>query len=391
MNLSEIQIQLREEGLDGWLFFDHHHRDPIAYRVLGLPANGHVSRRWYYWLPAEGDPVKLVHAIENWGLNSLPGTKRQYSGWKQQRQALEQLLNGSHRIAMQYSENCMIPYISLVDGGTIELVRSLGKEVVSSASLVQYFEARWSAEQFAQHKAAGVLVDAIRGDAFQLIGERLKAGEGITEWQVAEFILNRFQSDGLVTQDGPIVAANANSGNPHYAPTPEASSPIFEGDFVLIDLWAKLNQPGAVYYDVTWTGYCGSEVRGDIELVFDAVRDGRDAGLEFVDKAMREGRPIAGFEVDDVVRKYIADNGYGDFFIHRTGHSIGEDVHGNGANIDNLETHDDRPIIPGTCFSIEPGVYLDSFGVRSEINCYVSADGATATGEVQQEMVLIGV
>lgn len=390
MNLSEIQAQLSEEGLDGWLFFDHHHRDPIAYRVLGLPADGHVSRRWYYWIPAEGDPLKLVHAIEPWGLDSLPGKKQTYSSWKDQRSSLDRLLNRAHRIAMQYSENCMIPYISLVDGGTIELVRSLGKEVVSSGSLVQFFEARWTDEQLAQHKQAGVLVDAIRAEAFKLIGERLKAGQAVTEWQVAEFIQGRFAQDGLVTADGPIVAANANSGDPHYAPTASASSPIFQGDFVLIDLWAKLNQPGAVYYDVTWTGYCGDEVRGDIELVFDAVRDARDAGLAFVDEAMRAGRTIRGYEVDDVVRAVITDEGYGDFFPHRTGHSIGEDVHGNGANMDNLETHDDRPIIPDTCFSIEPGAYLDSFGIRSEFDCYVSADGATSTGEVQTEIVLIG-
>lgn len=390
MNLSEIQAQLREEGLDGWLFFDHHHRDPIAYRVLGLPVDGHVSRRWYYWIPAEGEPLKLVHAIESWGLDSLPGKKQSYSSWKDQRSALDRLLTGAHRVAMQYSENCMIPYVSLVDGGTIELVRSLGKEVVSSASLVQFFEARWSDEQFAQHQQAGVLVDAIRADAFKLIGDRLKAEQEVTEWQVAEFILGRFASEGLVTSDGPIVAANANSGNPHYMPTSAASSPIFKGDFVLIDLWAKLNQPAAVYYDVTWTGYCGDEIRGDIELVFDAVRDARDAGLAFVDAAMKEGRTVRGFEVDDVVRAVIVDEGYGDFFPHRTGHSIGEDVHGNGANMDNLETHDDRPIIPGTCFSIEPGVYLDSFGVRSECDCYVSSEGAVATGEIQQEIVLIG-
>ncbi|MDA0207288.1 MAG: M24 family metallopeptidase [Acidobacteria bacterium] len=389
MNLSEIQAQLREEGLDGWLFFDHHHRDPIAYRVLGLSPDAHVSRRWYYWLPAEGEPVRLVHAVEPWTLESLPGRKQRYSSWKQQRTALAQALGDAHRIAMQYSENCMIPYVSLVDAGTVELVRSLGKEVVSSASLVQYFEARWSEAQFAQHQEAGVAVDATRREAFELIGERLKAGQEITERQVADLILQRFSERGLVTRDGPIVAVNANSGDPHYTPG-DPSSPIYEGDFVLIDLWAKLNQPGAVYYDVTWTGYCGAEPRGDIQLVFEAVRDARDAGLAAVDKAIREGRPIAGFEVDDVVRKHIDENGYGDFFIHRTGHSIGEDVHGNGANMDNLETHDDRPIIPGTCFSIEPGVYLDSFGVRSEINCYVSTSGAVATGEVQQEIVHIG-
>lgn len=389
MNLEEIQAQLREEGLDGWLFFDHHHRDPIAYRVLGLPASTHASRRWYYWLPAEGEPTRLVHAIEPWTLEPLPGRKQRYSSWKQQRSALAQVLGSAHRIAMQYSENCMIPYISLVDAGTIELVRSLGKEVVSSASLVQYFESRWTEAQFAQHKEAGTLVDATRREAFELIGERLKAGKEVTERQVADFILQRFNERGLVTSSGPIVAVNANSGDPHYQPG-DASSPIFEGDFVLIDLWAKLNQPSSVFYDVTWTGYCGAEPRGDIQLVFETVRDARDAGLAAVDKAIREGRSIAGYEVDDVVRKVITGNGYGDFFIHRTGHSIGEEVHGNGANMDNLETHDDRPIIPGTCFSIEPGVYLDSFGVRSEINCYVSASGASATGEVQQEIVTIG-
>ena len=290
---------------------------------------------------------------------------------------------------MQYSENCMIPYISMVDGGTIELVRSTGTEIRSSAGLVQYFEARWSNEQYGMHLEAGNIVDQIRADAFELIGKTLRSAGEIGEIVVADFIREQFKARGLISADGPIVGVNANSGDPHYVPTAQNSSTIKKGDFVLIDLWAKLNQPNAVYYDVTWTGFCGTAIPPKIQEVFDVVTGSRDAALTFLNSAIEANDNIAGFEVDDVVRSYITDRGYGDAFVHRTGHSIGEEVHGNGANIDNLETHDTRAIIPGTCFSIEPGVYLQDFGVRSEIDCYVSDTEARATGEVQKEIVRI--
>ena len=390
MDLSEIQEQLRAEQVDGWLFFDHHHRDPIAYRVLGLDASGHVSRRWYYWIPAEGEPLKLVHQIEDWILDSLPGEKRRYSAWPEQRKQLDEMLSGAEAIAMQYSPDCMIPYVSLVDGGTVDLVRSLGKKVVSSAALVQYFEARWSQEQLDGHLEAGRRVDKVLSEAFTEIGRRVAAEGSIEEFAIAEFIRKRFAEEDLYAEDGPIVAVNQNSGNPHYAPTAAKTSPIRANDFVLIDLWAKLTKPRSVYYDITWTGFVGSEPPSEIQNVFEIVRDARDHAVETVSSALRTGRALAACEVDDATRNFITQRGFGDQFVHRTGHSIGEEVHGNGANIDNLETRDERPIIPRTCFSIEPGVYLPDFGVRCEIDCYVSEDDAGPTGKVQQEIVRIG-
>ena len=389
MNLPEIQEQLRAANLDGWLLYDHHVRDPIAYRVMGLDLPGHVSRRWYCWLPASGDPVKLANRVEPKMIDAAPGEKRLYSGWQEQRRRLAEMLDGASRIAMQYSPDCMIPAISLVDGGTIDLVRSLGVEVVSSAALVQYFEARWSEEQTETHFEAGRRVDRVRRQAFDLIGTRLSLGSAVNEWEVARFILDRFAEEGMVTASGPAVAVNANSGNPHYGPSADRSAAIKQGDFVLIDLWAKLDQPHSVYYDVTWTGFCGPEPPSAVQNVFEVVRQARDLALGTVDAAVREGRPIHGFEIDDVTRGHIAAAGFGDNFVHRTGHSIGEEVHGNGANIDNLETHDERPLIAQTCFSIEPGVYLDDYGVRSEIDCYVSESCAEATGEVQERIVRI--
>ena len=376
-------------GLDGWLLFDHHVRDPIAYRLLGLDAEGHVSRRWYYWIPAGGRPVKLVHAIEGGRLDSLPGAKRVYSSWQSHERLLQGLLAGTRRIAMQYSPRCMIPVVSLVDAGTVDLVRSFGAEVVSSAALIQHFEARWSDAQLESHLEAGRRVDRVLKQAFRKIRSDLSASGSSTEHGVARFIRERFAEQGLVTMDGPIVAANANSSDPHYAPDARRPQPIRDGDFVLIDLWAKLDRPGAVYYDVTWTACCGSEIPDPVARVFEVVSVARDRALEFVDRAVREGRTVAGWQVDDVARNHIAAAGYGDRFVHRTGHSIGEEVHGTGANIDNLEMRDERPIIPRTCFSIEPGVYLPEFGLRSEIDCYVSADGAAATGAVQSEVLRI--
>ena len=389
MDLQAIQEQLRAGGFDGWLLFDHHVRDPIAYRVLGLDSSGHVSRRWYYWIPATGEPAKLVHAIEDARLDSLPGTKAVYSSWQSQHEHLGELLDGASRVAMQYSPNCMIPAVSLVDAGTVELVRSLGVEVVSSAPLVQHFEARWTESQRATHFEAGRRVDAILREAFQRIRSDIDSSGESSEHAIAQFIAGRFRAEGMHSEDGPIVAVNANSGDPHYVPQAGCSMPIRNGDFVLIDLWAKLASPRAVYYDITWTGYCGERPPDRIRNVFEIVREARDRGLAAIDSAVRQCRAIHGWEVDDAVRGHIAASGYEEAFVHRTGHSIGEEVHGNGANMDNLEMRDDRPVIPFTCFSIEPGIYLPNFGVRTEIDCYVEADRARATGAVQTEIVRI--
>ena len=389
MNLEAIQQALAAEGLDGWLFFDHHARDPLAYRVLGLPAGRTATRRWYYLIPASGEPRGLVHGIEPFALDGLPGAISKYSSWTAQTEGLGRLLAGQRRIAMQYSPDCAIPYVAMVDAGTVELVRKSGVEVVSSADLVQQFEARWTAANLESHLEAGRKVDAIRRDAFRLVGDKLRAGETITEFAVKQFIRERFAASGLVTDHGPIVGANENSSNPHYEPQSGATREIRRGDWLLIDMWAKADSPDGVYYDITWTGFCGAEPPAEIANVFGIVTAARDCAVRFIEEGVGAGRVLRGFEVDDAARAVIRERGFGEYFFHRTGHSIGAEVHGSGANMDNLETHDVRRVIPWTCFSIEPGVYLPNFGVRSEVNVFVGEDGARVTGEIQDRIVLI--
>lgn len=389
MNLEAIQAAIRAEGLDGWLFFDHHQRDPLAYRVLRFKPEGIVSRRWYYFVPASGEPRKLVHRVEPFTLDALPGSHRLYSGWREQRNELAQLVNGARRVAMQYSPQCSIPYVAMVDAGTIELIRELGVEIASSADLVQYFEARWTRQQFESHIEAGRRVDEIRRRAFEFIGDALRNRRAVREWDVQAFITGQFAANSLVTDHGPNVSVNANASNPHYEPQPDSSAEIRPGDVVLIDLWAKLDQPDSVYYDITWMGFCGTGPPSALENVFGIVREARDRAIGRVQDAAASGYALRGFEVDDAARSYIREQGYGDYFFHRTGHSIGVDVHGTGANMDNLETHDDRRVIPHTCFSIEPGIYLSDFGVRSEVNMFVDETNARVTGEKQELLVLI--
>jgi len=389
MRIKEIQEALREESLDGWLFFDHHQRDELAYRVLQFKVARTPTRRWYYLIPAQGEPQRLVHAIESGMLDALPGGKHTYSSWSSQVDGLKQMLSGCRRIAMQYSPNCAIPYVSMVDGGTLELVRSTGVEILTSANLIQLFEARWSAEQLEMHLEAGRRVDRVRADAFRKIASALNAGESINEWQVNRLIRDGFEKSGLITDHGPIVAVNANMSNPHYEPEAEGSAPIHKNDGVLIDMWAKLDKPGAVYYDITWTGYCGAEPPSAMKNVFQVVSGARDRAIERVKTAVSRKELLHGFDVDDACRGHIKEKGFGEYFVHRTGHSIGEDVHGTGANMDNLETHDERRVIPRTCFSIEPGVYLPEFGIRSEVNMYVGESEAIVTGEMQKQLVAI--
>ena len=386
MDLKRIQEALNRNKLDGWLFFDHHVRDELAYRVLGVTPAGHVSRRWYYFIPAEGEPRGLVHRIEARMLDAAPGDKIQYSSWREQQEGLAILLRGARRVAMQYSPRCAIPYVAMVDAGTIELVRECGVDVCSSAELIQEFEACLDDAQREMHFEAGRRVDRIRAGAFQLIGERLDSG--IDEMVVHDWILAEFAKAGLVTDSGPIVGVNAHAGDPHYEPSAETSVPIRRGDFVLLDMWAKLDRPNAVFYDITWTGNCGP-ASDRIQQIFRIVRDARDKAIEAVVQAVAARREIRGFEVDDAARGHIQAAGYGERFVHRTGHSIGESVHGSGANMDNLETHDERRIVPGALFSVEPGIYLEDFGVRSEINVFVGKDGASVTGEMQRELVRI--
>ncbi|MCU1263459.1 MAG: peptidase [Bryobacterales bacterium] len=389
MNLEHIQEELTKQRLDGWLFFDHHHRDALAYNVLGLSPTLHVSRRWYYLIPAHGTPRGLVHRIEPGVLDSLPGEKGAYSSWREQVDGLQVLLRGMRRVAMQYSPFCEIPYVSMVDAGTVELVKRTGVEVVSSAELVQYFEARLDAEGLESHLEAGRRVDRVREDAFRMIAAALRENRSIDEYSVQQFILRRFAQEGMVTDNPPIVGVNRNAGNPHYAPAACGSSPVAKGDFVLIDMWAKLNTPHSVYYDITWTGYCGEVAPDPFQKVFEVVRDARDAAIHRVQSAFDAKQLVRGFEVDDAARRHIEAKGFGRNFIHRTGHSIGHEVHGNGANMDNLEVHDERKLISWTCFSIEPGIYLDDFGVRSEVNMFLDDNKARVTGEVQRNLLRV--
>jgi Xaa-Pro dipeptidase len=387
MDLKAIQAALKERKFDAWLFYDHHHRDPIAYRVLGLSEKLHVTRRWYYLIPAEGEPKKLVHRIESFHLDSLPGAKTAYSSWKEQQGSLQTMLAPYANIAMQYSHNNLVPVIGLVDAGTIELIRSFGKNIISSGDLVSLFEAALTDAQIATHYAARDKVDPIMAGAFQFIRQRLDNGT-CNEYEAQQFVMQAFEREGLITDSPIIVGCNGNAGNPHYGPSRENNAPIKNGDFVLIDMWAKLNDPDAVYYDITWTGVCGTPTARHQEI-FNIVTKARDAGLQMAATAISSGRKICGWEIDDATRKVIADAGYGEYFTHRTGHSIGTEIHANGANIDNLETQDDRAIIPNTCFSIEPGIYLPEFGVRSEFDVMVAGGKAVATGRVQTELVKI--
>jgi Xaa-Pro aminopeptidase len=387
MDLTAIQKALRERNIDAWLFYDHHHRDPIAYRVLGLPAGLMVTRRWFYLIPANGEPSKLVHKIEAGHLDTLPGTKRLYSGWQELFDGMKGFLASHRDIAMQYSPNNLVFTISLVDAGTVDLIRGLGKNVVSSQDLVAQFEATMNDDQIATHYAARDIIDRLTAEAFQEIGRRVRKG-GTFEHEIQQWFMDAFEKENLVTDDPPIVAVNANSGNPHYEPSAKHPVPIREGDFVLLDVWAKKNTPGAVFYDITWTGTVGKPTDRQREI-FKIVSEGRDIGSKTVLDAVAAGRPIAGWEVDRAVRAHIKKAGYGDYFIHRTGHSIGTEVHANGANMDDLEIHDERRILPNSCFSIEPGIYLPEFGVRSEVNVLVRSGSAEVTGKIQHEIVTI--
>jgi len=347
-----------------------------------------VTRRWYYLVPAQGEPQKLVHKIEAGHLDSLPGKKRTYSAWQELLEGLTQMLSPCRAIAMQYAPGNGVFTISLVDAGTAELIRGLGKNIVSSGDLVAKFEATWTDQQIQQHYAARDAVDAITAAAFKEIGRRVRNG-GTNEYEIQQWILEAFRRENLIAADPPVVAVNANSGNPHYGPDAATCAPIREGDFVLLDIWAKKNTPSAVYYDITWTGFVGPSPSDRMQEIFRIVREGRDAGIRFVKESIASGKQICGWEVDDPVRQSITSAGYGQYFVHRTGHSIGTEVHANGANMDNLEVRDERRIQPNSCFSIEPGVYLPEFGVRSEVNMLVRSIGAEVTGRMQTELVII--
>ena len=398
MDLQAIQVALRKIHIDGWLFYDHHHRDPIAYRILGLGEDSFVSRRWYYFVPAEGEPRKLVHRIEAGKLDSLPGARDEYSSWQELEQKLEAMLEGATHIAMQYSPRNAIMYVAMVDAGTVELIRAMGKNVVSSADLVSLFEAVLTEQQIATHFEAQRRLDAVLAAGWKYIGDSVRGSSAITEFAVVEFLKSEMKAAGLWTDHGPNCSAGPNSADSHYEPTRESSRTIHHGDFVLIDIWAKLaaagdpNQPdpAAIWYDITWTGVVGRAPTDREQLIFNTVRDARDAAIEAVQRAYAEGRPIAGWEADDAARKVIRDAGFGEWFTHRTGHNIEVSLHGNGAHLDNLETHDERLLLPNTCFSVEPGIYFPGeFGVRSEVNMMTRAGSAVVTGPMQRELLRI--
>ena len=393
MNLDAIQAALRDASLDGWLFYDHHHRDPIAAAILGLDPKAHITRRWYYFIPATGEPRKLVHRIEAGRLDSLPGAKGKYSSWQELHAGIEAMLFDATRIAMQYSPNNAIMYVSMVDAGTVEFLRGLGKQIVSSADLVSQFEAVLTQDQIASHSVAQVAIDRILGEAWQEIGRRLRPHQGgtgsLTEFELVQWFSEAMRRENLVWENGPNVSANANSSDSHYEPTAEKSSPIREGDFILIDIWGRVDQPGSIFYDITWTGVVGREPSEREQLVFETVRNARDAAIATVEAAFADGRPISGYEADDASRAVIKLAGFGEYFTHRTGHNIANEIHGPGAHLDNLETHDERRILPNTCFSVEPGIYLPEFGVRSEIDMLTAPGRAWVTGKVQQELVRI--
>jgi Xaa-Pro dipeptidase len=390
MNLDAIQSVLRDQHLDGWLFYDHHHRDPLAYTILGLDANAHVTRRWFYFIPAVGEPKKLVHRIESGRLDSLPGAKAVYSSWQELESQVEALLTGQTKVAMQYSPRNAIMYISLVDAGTVELLRGMGKEIVSSANLISQFEAVLTDEQLATHYVAQRHIDAILDAAWKEIGARARNG-GTDEHSMVQYLQEAMSRENLVWEHGPNVSAGPNSADSHYEPTAASSRHLGKGDFLLIDIWARLaDQPTSVWYDITWTGVVGREPTEREHLIFNTVRDARDASIKTVQAAFSASTPIAGWQADDASREVIRKAGFGEWFTHRTGHNIGTILHGNGANLDNLETHDERLILPNTCFSVEPGIYFPGeFGVRSEIDMIARAGKAEVTGRLQTELVRI--
>ncbi|MBM4175442.1 MAG: aminopeptidase P family protein [Ignavibacteria bacterium] len=390
MNIKQIQEQLKRNKFDGWLFYDFHNRDHLAYRILGL-ENKHTTRRWFYFIPVKGEPKKLVSAVESTKLDSLPGKKSIYLAWTEQHRLLKQILGSPKKIAMQYSSKNNIPYVSIVDAGTIELIKSLGHKISSSADLISIFEALIDERGYQLHKEAQQDIDEIRKDAFNQIRESIDSGKKLTEWELQQYIMQRFSENNLITSAEPIVGINDNPADPHFEPKKEGDYYFKEGDTVLIDLWAKKNVEGGIYYDITWVGYVGHNPPQKYINIFEAVKAARNAAVDFVKENFSKGKKCYGWQVDDVCRNVVKKAGFGKYFIHRTGHSIGEETHGNGPNIDNLETKDERMLMPGCMFSIEPGIYIKGeMAVRTEINMFINHNGsAEVTGEIQDEIILI--
>jgi Xaa-Pro dipeptidase len=386
VDIAAMQKDLRQAKLDGWLFYDFRGRDPIAQRILDLPP-GMRTRRWFYFVPSKGTPRKLVHKIETGALATMPGETAFYAGQKELRDGLKKMMGRSKNVAMQYSPKNAIPYVAMVDAGTVELVRSCGAKVVSSADLVQKYEACWTPEQVESHFAAGKAIDHIARDAFQFAAKCVREKMPITEYDVQQWILKRFEEAGIVNDQGPDIAVNANASDPHYAPTKEKASPIREGDLLLMDIWGKTRAANSVYYDITWMGYLGAKVPEKYVKVFNVLREARDRAVELIRSNVKSGKPLQGWQVDKAARSVIEKAGYGKYFFHRTGHNIGTSVHGNGVNMDGMETYDDRHLIAGTCNSVEPGIYLPEFGMRTEVDVLVDEKDARVTGAIQTEIL----
>jgi len=386
IDLQEIQSDLRAAKLDGWLFYDFRGRDPIAQRILKL-APGMRTRRWFYFVPAKGMPRKLVHKIESESLAVLPGETMYYAAQDELKGNLAKTLGRAKNVAMQYSPKNQIPYVSMVDAGTIEMVRGAGVKVVSSADLVQKYEACWTPEQLRSHLDAGLIIDQVIREAFQQAANSVRERRTLTEYDLQQWILREFDAAGIVREEGPDIAVNAHASDPHYGPAEGKSSPIREGDLLLLDVWGKKSAPGSVYYDVTWMGFLGAKVPDKYAKVFAVLRESRDKAIDLIQSHVSAGKPLQGWQVDKAARAVVEKAGYGKYFFHRTGHSIGETVHGNGVNMDGLETRDVRHLIPRTCNSVEPGIYLKEFGMRTEVNVYISEREARVTGAIQKEIL----
>jgi Xaa-Pro dipeptidase len=390
LDVAAIQQALSREGLDGWLLYDFHGSNPIAARLAGLTSGTHMTtRRWYYLIPASGAPRGLVHAIERHNLDALPGDKRVYAGRQQLESGLDALLSGARRVAMEYSPANAIPYLSRIDAGTAEAIRARGVEIVSSGDLVQQFEAAWSDAQLTSHRAASDALYRIKDRAFEWASSRLTRKAAATEYELQQQMMKWFADEGLITDSAPVVAVRGNAGNPHYLPTAEQSSAIVADEVLLLDLWGKRTEPGAVFADITWVGFTGSRPPDALERAFAAAAGARDAAVALVQEAAAAGRELRGWEVDRAARSVLQDAGFGANILHRTGHSLGETVHGNGVHLDDYETHDDRRILPGTGFTIEPGLYFETFGVRTEINMFRGEREATVTGPRQNKIVTL--
>jgi len=390
LDIASVQKALTAATLDGWLLYDFHGSNPIAAHLAGLTDGTHMtSRRWYYLIPAQGEPRGLVHAIESHNLDQLPGDKLVYAGRHQLDEGLTRLLTGMRRIAMEYSPFCAIPYLSRVDAGTAEAIRARGIEILSSGDLVQQFEASWTPAQLATHRTASASLYRIKDRAFETARAALRAGRTMSEYELQQQMVGWFEEEGLVSDSAPVVAVGGHAGDPHYLPTAQSARPIRSDDILLLDLWGKTREPGAVFADITWVGATSARVPDEAARAFDAIAAARDAAVQLVEDAATSGRELCGWEVDASARQVLERRGYADRILHRTGHSLGELVHGNGVHMDDYETHDDRRLLPGTGFTVEPGLYFDKFGVRTEINVYRGDREALVTGPRQSEIVTL--